>query len=450
MPATATKPSQDKKGSKKVARSALGAPSQHTQPSRKGKKAWRKNVDLQEVEEGMEGLRAEERATGTFLHKQQDDQLFVIDVKGDDNIRSSLPKFKTSELTSTKILAQRSAVPAVVSRTTAKKRKSPLSSEDKNRLLRISKRPRKGPFNTVMDPTEFGAGSATFDLSEAVKSSGAYDPWAPAEEAEEIKDGMETVQPKKVKVPIHGHPRDKIEVPAILEPHQGTSYNPPADAHEELLLKAYGIEEKRVEKAAKLAETKAKFEAAKLDVDEVTVLGVPSGMKLDDFTPMEEDEDAANAEEITKKMPPRKTKAQRNKAAKILLQKRALAEKARKKNEITIINSFKLLRRNTNKTLTAREQAHELRRTAMQEKLKLGLAGQKLGKHKVPVGEVDVQLGEDLSESLRGLKPEGNLFRDRFTSLQQRALIEPRVPVLPRRRRNRIVEYEKHAWKRFE
>lgn len=28
------------------------------------------------------------------------------------------------------------------------------------------------------------------------------------------------------------------------------------------------------------------------------------------------------------------------------------------------------------------------------------------------------------------LQPEGNLFRDRFLSMQQRALVEPRVPVL--------------------
>ncbi|KAJ7221896.1 ribosome biogenesis protein Nop53/GLTSCR2 [Mycena rebaudengoi] len=445
----ATKPSAPQ-GSRKPGRSSLGAPSQHNQPSRKGKKAWRKNVDLQEVEQGIEELRAEERATGTFLHKQQDDQLFVVDVKGDEKIRHILPKFKTSELTSTKILAQRSAVPAVVSRPT--KRKSPLSYEDKSRLLRISKRPRKGPFNAVVDPTEFGAGSASLELSEAVKSSGAYDPWAPVEEAPEVPDGMETVQPKKVKVPVHSHPRDKIEVPAILEPHQGTSYNPPAEAHQELLLKAHELEEKRVEKAAKLAEVRDKFHRAKLDVEEVTV-GVPAGMKVDDGEGMEEaEEDEGEKEEIPrKKMPERKTRAQRNKAAKVLMQKRALAEKARKKAESMTINSnIKMLRRSANQALSASEQAHALRRAALQEKLRRGLAGQKLGRHKVPEGEVDVQLGEDLSESLRGLKPEGNLFRDRFTSLQQRALIEPRVLVLPKRRRNKIVEYEKHAWKRFD
>jgi nucleolar protein 53 len=44
--------------------SAIGAPSQRSQPSRKGKRAWRKYVDLDKVEEGLEELRVEERVTG--------------------------------------------------------------------------------------------------------------------------------------------------------------------------------------------------------------------------------------------------------------------------------------------------------------------------------------------------------------------------------------------------
>ena len=35
------------------------APRQHSQPSRKGKRAWRKNVDLGEVETGLENARDE-------------------------------------------------------------------------------------------------------------------------------------------------------------------------------------------------------------------------------------------------------------------------------------------------------------------------------------------------------------------------------------------------------
>lgn len=51
------------------------------------------------------------------------------------------------------------------------------------------------------------------------------------------------------------------------------------------------------------------------------------------------------------------------------------------------------------------EAARIQRQIAVQEKLKTGgLSGQRLGRHKVPENEVDVQLGEDLSESLRQLK----------------------------------------------
>lgn len=39
--------------------SSVGAPQQHKQPSRKGKKAWRKNVDVSEVQKGLEDVREE-------------------------------------------------------------------------------------------------------------------------------------------------------------------------------------------------------------------------------------------------------------------------------------------------------------------------------------------------------------------------------------------------------
>jgi nucleolar protein 53 len=72
MPATtkpSLNPSPSLSKSKKphvlvTAKKSLGAPSQRDQGSRKGKRAWRKNVDIGEVEEGLEELRAEERVTG--------------------------------------------------------------------------------------------------------------------------------------------------------------------------------------------------------------------------------------------------------------------------------------------------------------------------------------------------------------------------------------------------
>ncbi|KAK7030928.1 hypothetical protein VNI00_013874 [Paramarasmius palmivorus] len=57
-----------------------------------------------------------------------------------------------------------------------------------------------------------------------------------------------------------------------------------------------------------------------------------------------------------------------------------------------------------------------------------------LGKHMVTEGQINVQLGEESAQA------KGNLFRDHFLNLQQRALLEPRL----------LIEYEERAWKRFD
>ncbi|TFK52820.1 tumor suppressor protein Gltscr2 [Heliocybe sulcata] len=439
----------------KKTKSSVGAPSQLKQGSRKGKKAWRKNVDIEGVEEGLEGLRVEERVTGSALQKKKDEDLFQVDVRGDEHVRKTMPKYSKAALTATKILNQRSAVPAVFSRAfSSASGKRKLSHEEKERLLRMGKRARRGPLNSYVDETEAGSGSALLEVSEAAKRSGGYDVWSSKKEEEiETKDGLEHVQNKQVK-PAEPHPlRSVIQIPAVSEPHVGTSYNPPAEAYQELLLSAVQIEEKRTKEAEKLKLWQEKVDLARKFATEEEKEGVPRGMSVGEGEDADEDEEREREREegpVAKKTPQRKTKKERKKAQRLRKEKQALAEKAARKRLLTSVSSAKSFRSLANKSLSASERARAERELAAQEKLRKGLAGQKIGKHKVQEGEVDVQLGEDLSESLRGLKPEGNLFRDRFLSLQQRALIEPRQPVLPRKRRTKTKEYEKHAWKRFE
>ncbi|KAF9225057.1 P60-like protein [Gyrodon lividus] len=445
-----TKGSSPSKSSSKVAqkpvRSSLGAPSQLSQSSRKGKRAWRKNINIQAVEDGLESLRAEERVIGSTLQKQTDNQLFVIDTKGDEQVRITLPRYSKSQLTTAKILSQRSAVPAVVSRAT-KSSQPKISRTDKERLLRIARRPRKGPFNAVMDPTQFGAGSAVIDVSHAVKASGGHDLWAHTVK-DIIPDGLETVQKPNIKKPDLGHPRDIIDVPAVSVPHQGASYNPPVRAHEELLLEVYKVEQRRQEEADKLARLQKKIEQARAFAASDVTEDVPVGMVVDEI--MDEELATMTDVAVSRKPAPRKTKQQRARMEKQRAEKRALAEKAARKRLLNSITTIKSLRSEVAKAADARQQASLARQLALRLKLRKGLAGQRLGKYRVPENVIEVQIGEDLSENLRSLKPEGNLFRDRFVSLQQRALIEPRVPVLPTKRKAKLKEYEKHAWKRFE
>jgi Nop53 (60S ribosomal biogenesis) len=69
------------------------------------------------------------------------------------------------------------------------------------------------------------------------------------------------------------------------------------------------------------------------------------------------------------------------------------------------VDSVKTLHKVVDKTLAGREQAARERRAKQEARLaQVGLVGQRLGKHIVREGGVDVQLGEELSESLRGLQ----------------------------------------------
>lgn len=109
--------------------------------------------------------------------------------------------------------------------------------------------------------------------------------------------------------------RDLIKLPAVMEPHQGTSYNPPAVAHHELLLKAASVEQKRVAEAEKLAEVKAKMEACRV-VDNLGENVLPLGMTLQEIGDPDENEDVpADSISQTMAVATRKTKAQRNREA---------------------------------------------------------------------------------------------------------------------------------------
>ena len=108
--------------------------------------------------------------------------------------------------------------------------------------------------------------------------------------------------------------RDIIEIPAIDEPHLGSSYNPPVEAHTELLTKANQAEEKRFEEAERLKAIKEKISGAVGD-GVPGQDGVPAGMVVDENVDSDE-EDAVDVDvPLRKKLPARKTKQQRAKAA---------------------------------------------------------------------------------------------------------------------------------------
>lgn len=196
----------------------------------------------------------------------------------------------------------------------------------------MGKRMRRGPFNAVMDPTENGAGSALLELSEAAKQSGKYDVWG--EEAAEIepeqlgnptaqrvfkvrgcRPSMTSFTHRDQQAPAIPNPREHINLSAVPQPHEGTSYNPPVTAHQDLLRAAVESEERRAREAEELAKTKAIMEQARKSVADVMTPGAPLGMTVQ---AIEADEEETQADEVlpAKKIPERKTKQERRKAEK--------------------------------------------------------------------------------------------------------------------------------------
>jgi len=306
--------------------------------------------------------------------------------------------------------------------------------------------------NSYLEPTE--SGSTVI----GPRTTGKYDVWneMPSDD-EKIVSRLKTkeaeeyilslVQKPKIKPPPSLLPSKDIALPAVALPHPGTSYNPLAESHQSLLRSAHEIELVRESEAEKWHEEKEKLEALKRKrVDATEEEGTFAGMVVD----VPKDDGVEEQEEIVetvpvRRTPVRKTKAQRTKAARLLAEKRALAEKAARKRLLASISSLKKLTHSNDDAVSSRAKIL----LARKEKERVeGLAGKRVGKHVVPEKVTDVQLTSELSESLRALQPEGNLFKDRFLSLQYRALVEPRVPVLPKQKK-KLKEYEKHPYKRF-
>ncbi|KAL7409945.1 ribosome biogenesis protein Nop53/GLTSCR2 [Mrakia frigida] len=450
--------------------SSVGAPKKSGKSSRKTKSSWRKAIDISDITAGLEEKRAEERVTGSTAASKKNEDLFMVDTTGDADIKP--PPRPKKLLKSQQILAERSAHPAVFARPSSAlpSAKKHLTQDQKDRLRRITRRDVKGPFGAVVDrdPTHWGEGSALFN---GIQGGQEYDAWVEAggllkfdAPVGEWDGPREFAHQKKIKTPKSlqkGQLQSRPDVPAVPLPPTGQSYNPTQAAHQELLRKAHETEVARLEEEANNRAIKDRMLQARKDIREADgpseefVFGMQVDLPKDGDDEEEAEGSQAGEEEDSswkdKKRPERKTKQQRRKADKVAADAAKRDLLVQSKHLTQTFRSLPSIRKSIDKSSTLRSQVIAARAEARDKKLRAGLAGVKVGKNVVGAGgEVDVQLGEELSDSFRGLKPEGNLFKDRFTSLQHRALIEPRKPVQPKRRALAFKEYEKHAWKRFE
>lgn len=222
------------------------------------------------------------------------------------------------------------------------------------------------------------------------------------------------------------------KVSAVPTPGGGYSYNPVfADYEDRLALegeKAVGAERKRLaaEEADRLKQEASARSAAEADAAEERA----------NMSEWEEDSEWEGFQSGTEdvkpavKRPERKTPAQRNKIKRRKEEEQLAKHKAAVRAQRTQSHRLKEI----TAELDAEEQSKALvlaEAEAAESETEDELATEKLrrrqlGKFKLPEKDLELVLPEELEDSLRLLKPEGNLLKDRYRSMLVRGKVESR------------------------
>lgn len=405
------------------------APATHGQPSRKGKKAWRKNVDITEVQKGLEDAREEIIKTGGVIAEKPTDELFATDVLGDEVISKQQQGKKL--LKADEIIALRSAVPGLNGR----KRKAAETTQAS------SKKQKNGKYISHKELQRLRAVADGANVDSLAGTAATHDPWAePASTANPALGFLEESRPAREPSTLKHAPKtltvNRKSLPNVRRPDAGKSYNPRLQDWEALLEREglVAVEDEKQRLAAKAAaegqEARAAQEAAKVEAAE------KDEYATDYDSAWESEWDGFQSEpeqEVhTKKQRGRMTPAERNKV------------KARKLREAKEVHDKKMKAREAQekrikqiaKEVSAKDkarQAHAHRHTAASasdssddDGVRYELQRRGIGQAPVPDAPLEVVLPDELEGSLRRLKPEGNLMQERYRNLLVNGKIETR------------------------
>ncbi|KZM25881.1 uncharacterized protein EKO05_0009156 [Ascochyta rabiei] len=420
------------------------APAQYKQKSRKGKKAWRKNVDVTHISAGLDEVRDQITAGGVIAEKPSD-QLFAVDTAGDAAIHKKVQS-RHKPLKVDQILAQRSAVPAVPSR----KRLSDLDDQGKRKKAKVS-----GREYDRLRAIAYGGEQVKKDVVQSGHTAD-YDPWAVQEVAEEpqfsfLEKKKAKVEPVTLKRAPVSLAKDGKTIPAVRKPAAGKSYNPNFDEWQALLIKesekAVADEKKRLQEAQEEAERMERAAAeSESDSGEESVWE-------SEWEGFSEEEGKTKA-----KRPERKSATQRNKIKRRKDAERQAKHDAKMKAKDQQVQMIKALAKSVEEKERSRDAARSMALAIqaeaegtldVQDGEELELRKKQFGRIPIMEAPLEVVLPDELRDSLRALKPEGNLLKDRFRSMMLRGVVEPRRHI-PYAKQKKYTVSEKWSYKDWE
>lgn len=439
------------------ANEAPAPPKDPTQPSRKTKKAWRKNVDISEVTGGLDKARDEIRQTGSHTFADlPSEALFQTDTTGSARSKEQWAKVPHTPLKADEIVGARSKVPAIGTRRRAcgevtngsipsKRKKGGVSRAELERLKKFA----------------YTDGKATEGDIVQQAQGATYDPWAEAAGPGNPPHSLSFIEPPKSwrePVTLRRAPSAMTKsgkpAPNLRRPASGRSYNPSFPEWQTLVDRAgekeISSEKERQEKMEKEKEHEARAEDVARQLERLERDAAEAGISdyESEWEGFQSEIDEEGSRTLIAKRPPqRKTPAERNR---VIRRKKAEAwerheakgrEKEKQERRIEEIKK-EMERIRRDQSLREWEgfesEAESLDDFEAEENV---LKRKRRSRTSIPYAPLDLLLEDDLQDSLRRLKPEGNLLRDRFRNLIIQGKMEARRPVVqPKKPRRDVTE----------
>jgi nucleolar protein 53 len=292
--------------------------------------------------------------------------------------------------------------------------------------------------------------------STMVFTDDVHDPWSAEAALKVAKDPILDYRFDEKKAPKSFHQKpislaaNGKSIPAVAKPNGGYSYNPAYDDYEARLTaesnKAIETEEKRLadEEADRLKQEAAVRSAAEAEAAEARA----ELSEWEDDSEWEGFQSGGEELKASVKRPERKTPAQRNRINRRKEEERRLKHESKMRIKKAQAEQIKQIA----KAVAERDEALAMARAEESDSSTEGndieLRRKQLGRLKLPEKDLELVLPDELQDSLRLLKPEGNLLKDRYRSFLVRGRMESRRRI-PFKKQAKTKLTEKWSYKDF-
>ncbi|XP_069738357.1 ribosome biogenesis protein NOP53 [Phaenicophaeus curvirostris] len=435
-----------------------GAPSRRRpRGPRHRKKGWKRWAGPEarlgrEIGDFLEDVGLQQRAAGGLIAEQPDEGLFFVDTGNAEKDRKQ-NKGREKPLHVDLILRSDSKVPPpkdilahqVPNARKEKRRREFWEKRAEKGVLPRGERRLRARLRRGAIPKEKPLEKGRSDPQRSF-----YDIWGaenPLERALEGQDEWFLQQTKKRRVKRPARLGTKpSDAPAVEVIAPGGSYNPTFEDHQALLLRAHEVEVKRKKEEDKVEKQLRIPAGTELPTAESVLQEQCQGLLAESEDEEEEEQEPPAEPEAPRPSAPRREKKteqqrRREKEARELAARQRLAKAARcRRQELFRLRALRRQVTRWEAELRRRRQARLAKRKAKDA------LPRRLGRLKYEAPTLDVQLSDELADSLRTLKPEGSVLRDRFKSFQRRNLMEPRERA-KFKRRYRVKYVEKRAFR---